>query len=574
MLIVGLNTSGYVSSAAIVVDGKVAFAAAQERFDRRKYSKYFPMQAMRAGLEHIGARMDDVDCFAIGYNPAISVAGRPRAGFSEWPGYPGYRFASNPNHLLPQLSPAEWRETQQIFLAANGDETRLRYVTHHIAHAANAFLLSGETHAAVLTCDGYGERAALTMGRADTGGIEIAKQVDFPHSIGMFYATMTQFLGFSPHGDEWKLMGAAAYGDPSRHRDTLGRTLAWTAEGDLEVDLSYFNYFDFDVSPMHRPKLEQLIGAARRPDEPLDQRHFDLAAAVQKLTEDYLRAVLAALHRTTGASVACLAGGVMMNSVFNGKAAMDGPFERVFVPFAPDDNGNSIGAALWVAWQEGEVEPGRQAATPPYLGPSYTHAEIRATLERFGLEFEHCPDVAERTAQLIAAGYVVGWFQGRMEFGDRALGSRSILADPRDPGMKDRLNRAVKYREAFRPFAPSILATRQSAYVAADRAIASPYMDKALPIRQTLRAQIPAVVHADGSARIQTVESAHHPLFHSMIEAFERHTGVPLVLNTSFNVAGEPVVESPSDAIRTFFASGLDALAIGSFILCKPGCKP
>lgn len=574
MLIVGLNTSGYVSSAAVVVDGELAFAAAEERFDRRKYSKYFPMQALRAGLKHVGACIDDVDCFAIGYNPAISVAGRPRAGFSEWPAYPGYRFSSNPNNLLPQLSPAEWRETQQIFFAADGEKIRLRYVTHHLAHAANAFLLSGETEAAILTCDGYGERAALTMGRASERGIEIAKQIDFPHAIGMFYATMTQFLGFLPHGDEWKLMGAAAYGDPARYRDALGRTLTWTVEGELEVDLSYFNYFDFDVSPMHRPKLEHLIGPARQPDAPLEQRHFDLAAAVQQLTEDYLRTVLAALHRSTGARVACLAGGVMMNSVFNGKAAQDGPFERIFVPFAPDDNGNSIGAALWVAWQEGERKPGERPPPSACLGPAYTDAEIRSTLERFGLAFEQCADIAGQTAKLVAAGRVVGWFQGRMEFGDRALGSRSILADPRAPEMKERLNRAVKYREAFRPFAPSILAARQHDYVAAERAITSPYMDKALPIRQALHAQVPAVVHADGSARIQTVESAQNPLFHSMIEAFEQLTGVPLVLNTSFNVAGEPIVESPTDAIRTFFASGLDALAIGNFLLCKPGCAP
>lgn len=569
-MIVGLNTSGYVSSAAVVVDGELVFAAAEERFDRRKYSKYFPLRSMQAGLKHIGASIDDVDCFAIGYNPAISVAGRARAGFSEWPAYPGYRFSSNPNNLLPFVTPAEWRETQQIFIAGDGEKTRLRYVTHHLAHAANAFLLSGESAAAIFTCDGYGERAALTLGRADNSGIQFVKQIDFPHSIGMFYATMTQFLGFVPHADEWKLMGAAAYGDPARYVADLGRTLAWADDGELEVDLSYFNYFDFDVAPMHRPKLERLLGPPRRPEEPIEQRHYDLAAAVQRLTEDYLRTTLRSLHRTTGAPVACLSGGVMMNSVFNGKAALDGPFDRIFVPFAPDDNGNSIGAALWVAWQEGETRPGDQPEASPYLGSFYTDDEIRATLERFSLEFEHCNDVAESTARLIAAGRVVGWFQGRMEFGDRALGGRSILADPRDPAMKERLNRAVKYREAFRPFAPSILAARQTDFVAAGRPLVSPYMDKALPIQPALRAQVPAVVHADGTARVQTVQAAHHPLFHSMIEAFDRLTGVPMVLNTSFNVAGEPIVESPSDAIRTFFASGLDALVIGSFLLCKP----
>ena len=572
MLIVGLNTSGYVSSAAIVVDGDLKFAAAEERFDRRKYSKYFPFGALQAGLKHIGATIDDVDCFAIGYNPAISVSQRTRAGFSEWPGYPGYRFASNPNNLLPLTGPADWHETQQIFLGANGKNARLRYVTHHLAHAANAFLLCGKPSAAIMTCDGYGERAAGTWGRADVSGIEIGRQVHFPHSIGMIYATMTQFLGFRPHADEWKLMGAAAYGEPARYLAALSQTTRWDSEGNLEVDLSYFNYYDFDVAPMYAAKLERLLGPARRPDEPLEQRHYDLAAGTQRLTEAYLDIALRALHRSTGEQTACLAGGVMMNSVFNGKAARDGPFENVFLPFAPDDNGNSIGAALWVAWQEGDLRPGDNPPILPYLGRAYSDDEIRDTLDRYGLSYEHCDDIAERTAQLIASGSVVGWFQGRMEFGDRSLGGRSILADPRDAAMKDKLNRAVKYREAFRPFAPSILAARQADYIDADRPIASPYMDKALPIRPELRKQIPAVVHADGSARVQTVASGDHPLFHSLIEAFERRTGIPMVLNTSFNVAGEPIVESPTDAIRTLFGSGLDALAIGAFLLCKPGC--
>jgi carbamoyltransferase len=571
MLIVGLNTSGYVSSAAVVVDGELAFASAEERYDRRKYSKYFPLHAIEAGLRHIGARVDDVDCFAVGYNPAINLAGRARTGFSEWPGFPGYRFSSNPNYLLPLLTQRDWRETHQIFVGADGDESRIRYVAHHVAHAANAFLLSGESEAAIFTCDGYGERAAVTWGRADADGLKTLKKVDFPHSIGSIYATLTQFLGFSPNADEWKLMGAAAYGDPQRYLPALRETLHYGRDGILTVDLSYYNYFDFDLSPMHRPKLENVLGPPRRPDEAMSQRHYDIAAAVQKLTEDYLRTGLNALHEDTGTPVACLSGGVLMNSVFNGKAALDGPFERIYVPFAPDDNGNSIGAALWVAWREGERAPGRGATESPYLGRQYSDEDIRATLERYGLMYEHCADVVPSTVRLLAAGRVVGWFQGRMEFGDRALGNRSILADPRDPGMKERLNRAVKYREAFRPFAPAILAEDQDKYVLADTPLASLYMEKTLCIRSELRPRIPAVVHADGSARIQTVRAADNPLFHSLITAFKRETDIPLLLNTSFNVAGEPIVESPTDAIRTYFASGLDALVIGSFVLCKRG---
>jgi carbamoyltransferase len=570
MLIVGLNTSGYVSSAAVVVDGELVFASAEERYDRRKFSKQFPLRAMKAGLRHVGASFDDVDCFAVGYNPAISVAGRPRAGFSEWPGYPGYRFSSNPNYLLPLLTPAEWRETQQIFMDSEGEKSRIRYVTHHLAHAASAFLLSGEPEAAVLTCDGYGERAAMTWSSADADNLRMLRQVDFPHSIGSVYATMTQFLGFSPNADEWKLMGAAAYGDPERYLPALRKTLTYSRTGELEVDLSYYNYFDFDVAPMHRPKLERLLGAPRRTDEPLTQRHYDLAAAAQKMTEDYLRTALAALHDDTGAKVACLSGGVMMNSVFNGKAAVEGPFDRLYVPFAPDDNGNSIGAALWVAWREGERTPGSQPVGSPYLGNVYSDEVIRETLDRCGLDYERCADVVASTVRLLATGRIVGWFQGRMEFGDRALGNRSILADPRDAAMKDRLNRAVKYREAFRPFAPTILVEDQAAYVLCDKAVASPYMDKALPVRPAQRQRIPAVVHADGSARVQTLRDADNPLFHRLITAFKQETNVPMLLNTSFNVAGEPIVESPTDALRTYFSSGLDALVIGSFVLCKP----
>lgn len=574
MLIAGLNTSGYVSSAALVVDGELVFACAEERIDRRKLSKYFPHRALRLGLDHIGAKVNDIDCFAVGYNPAISVGSRARAGFSEWPGYPGYRFSSNPNQLLPLLPPADWRETQQIFQGPQGSRARICYVTHHLAHAANAFLQSGEPHAAILTSDGYGERAATTWGHADTQDITLQRQIDFPHSIGSVYATFTQFLGFSPNADEWKLMGAAAYGDPGRFLPLLRPLLRHGPDTDLEVDLSYFNYFDFDIAPMYRPKLVDLLGPPRHPEEPLTQRHFDLASAIQALTEDYLGTVLHTLHRSTGETVACLSGGVMMNSLFNGRAALKGPFERLYIPFAPDDNGNSIGAALWVAWHEGERIPGDFPRGSPYLGRAYSDEEIQSVLDRCALAYERPPDIIPVTADLLASGHVIGWFQGRMELGDRALGNRSILADPRDPAMRDRLNRAVKYRESFRPFAPSILAEHQADFVDSDRMILSPYMDKALPIRPARRHQIPAVVHADGTARLQTVGQGDNSLFHSLIRAFAQRTETPLLLNTSFNVAGEPIVESPTDALRTFFASGLDVLVMGSFLLRKPRRAP
>ena len=572
MLIVGINSSGYVSSAAVVVDGELVFACAEERLDRRKFSKYFPMNAIRAGLEHVGARWSDVDCFAIGFNPAINVAGRMRAGFSEWPAHPGQRLYSNANYLLPELgTDQDFTETMQIFRRGTGREHRLRFVTHHLAHAANAFLLSGAEAAAVLTCDGYGERATTTWSRATAEGITTIREVSFPHSIGSIYATLTQFLGFRPNADEWKVMGAAGHGDPSRYYDSLRRLVAWDDEGRFEVDLSYFNYFDFDVSPMYRPKLEALLGPPRQSGEPLEQRHYDLAAGVQRLTETYLAAALRALEADCDSRCVCVSGGVFMNSVFNGKAALESSFERVFVPYAPDDNGNSIGAALWVAWQEGVLTPGRMASATPFLGCAYDADTLRRTLEDCRLSYRCSTDIAADVAALIESGKIVGWFQGRMEFGDRALGNRSILADPRDASVRDRLNAAVKHREAFRPFAPAILDSAVGDYFDLTRPITSPYMEKVLPVRASMRPRVPAIVHADGTARLQTVRREDNPLFYDLIDAFRRRTGVPLVVNTSFNVNGEPIVESHTDAIRTFYTSGLDALALGPYLLCKGG---
>jgi carbamoyltransferase len=568
MLVVGLNTSGYVSSAAIVRNGELAFACAEERFDRQKFSKYFPWNAIRAGLNHVSAELSDVDCFAVGYNPGISIAGRTRTGFSEWPAYPGARLFSNPNYLLPELGGADFEETVQIFRRRDSAETRIRYVTHHLAHATNAFLLSGFDEAAVFTCDGYGERTTTTFGRANRSGIEVFREIHFPHSIGSLYATLTQFLGFRSNAEEWKVMGAAAYGDPWRYHDSFRRLLHWDACAEYEIDLSYFNYFDFDVAPMFRPKLEALLGPRRNPAQPMEQRHFDLAASLQQLVEDYLLDALAWLKRQSGCPSVCLAGGVLMNSVFNGKAALNSGFERVFVPYAPDDNGNSIGAALWASWQEGALVPGSVSASP-FLGRSWDTADIRRILEGYRLAFIELEDLVGRVAEILASGKIVGWFQGRGEFGDRALGARSILGDPRDASMKDRINGAVKYREHFRPFAPAILEEAQLEYFDVPRLMPSPYMEKVFRIREEVRGRIPAVVHHDGSGRLQTVRCEENGLFYQLIDRFRQLTDVPVLLNTSFNLNGEPIVESPADAVRTFYSSGMDTLAIGPFLLSK-----
>jgi len=568
LLIVGIHNTGIISSAAIVVDGVLRFGCAEERLDRRKYSKYFPHRAIDAGLTHVGAQLADVDVFAIGWNPAINIAERYRAGYSEWPAHPGARFYSNPNHLLPRLPQTGFIATGQIFHREDGQATRICYVTHHLAHAAAAYFPSGFDEAAIFSCDGYGERATTAWYHAQGGKIRLLREIRFPHSIGQFYGALTQFLGFRPNFDEWKVMGAAAYGDPDVYYKKLSSLVHRDDDAGFELDLRCFQHQDFDAAEMFTPRMIELLGPARRFDDPMEQRHFDLAAALQKVTEEYLFAGVRWLKTKVSCPNLCLSGGVIMNSVFNGRVAEEGPFANIYIPFAPDDSGNSIGAALWTAAGEGAQIDSAAAATP-YLGRAYSEGEIERQIAAVKLAAEPTADIAAVVAELLADGKVVGWFQGRMEFGQRALGARSILGDPRDPAMKDRINQAVKFRESFRPFAPAVLAEQAAQWFDMKRPIEVPYMEKVLLIRQDKRAQIPAVVHADGTGRLQTVTKSSNPLFHRLIELFGRRTGVPIVLNTSFNINDEPIVESPTDAIRTFYSSGLDAMAIGPFLFRK-----
>jgi carbamoyltransferase len=570
MIVVGINSSGYISSAAFVIDGKLVFACPEERLDRQKQSKSFPLKAIQAGLEYLNIALSDIDCFAIGYNPAISVGSRTRTGFSEWPGYPGARFYSNPNYLLPLLGNTDFSETKQVFERFNGEKTTIRYVTHHLSHMSNAFFLSQYPEAAIFSCDGYGEKATTVWGKGSIkDGIEVIKKIEFPHSIGSLYGSFTQFLGYKPDGDEWKVMGAAAYGDPNTYYNKIRSLINWDNNGLYEIDLSYFQYFDFDSSPMYLPKFEELFFKHRSSHEPFEKKHYDLAASLQKVVEEYLLTAINWLYRETKSSSLCLTGGVAMNSVFNGKASLLSPFKRIYIPYSPDDSGNSIGAALWVASKEKQKIIYDSNFSSPYLGRSYDDEEIEKILARYGLIYKREHNIEKTVAKKLAKGQVIGWFQGPMEFGQRALGNRSILADPRDPNMKDKINKAVKYREAFRPFAPSILEEHQKEYFEVEDFIPVPYMEKVLPIRKEMQKLIPAVVHADGTGRLQTVNKSANPLYYSLIEEFKRITNIPIVLNTSFNTNGEPVVESPTDAIRTFHSSGLDALAIGSFLVEK-----
>ncbi len=530
-----------------------------------------PFAPFRTCLREAQIPLRAVDCIAIGWNPGINVAARYRGGFSDRLRFAGEWLYSIPNHLLSRLDETEVAETAQYFKIPDA-EIRIQHVTHHDAHAANAFFLSPFERAAIFTTDAYGEKTCTTLKLGQGNCLEPLDERLFPQSIGCFYSTITELLGYEPDGDEWKVMGMAAYGDPSRFRRQIKSLYRLTDNGGYEFDLTYFNYFNFDTAHMFSAKLNQLLGPARPEDEALSERHYDLAAAAQEALEEIVFHCLRHLGQVTQCKQLCLSGGTIMNSVCNGKIPAQTPFEDVYIPFSPDDTGNSLGAALWTLFCKGGRRRDELHVDHPFWGPGFTNADIQEQLTKYKLPFRQSADVTGETARLIADGKVVGWFQGRMEFGQRALGNRSILADPRDPTMKDRVNAAVKYREAFRPFAPSILHHRVAEYFEIEPQTSVPFMERVYAIRPSKRSAIPAVTHADGSGRLQTVTREFNPRYYDLIARFEQLTGVPIVLNTSFNLKGEPIVCSPSDAIRTFFTSGLDALVMGDFVISKISC--
>jgi len=563
--VVGIHNSGPITTAAILRDGRVLAAAPQERFSRRKHDRSFPHLALDWCLREAGIAIGDVDAFGIGWNAGENVAMKYRAGHSDWMRYPGEWLASVPNHLLSRTADRVGHTIEE-FEATSGRRHRIEFVDHHACHARFATATSGFDECAVLVADGWSEQKVTSAYVARGGDLEMVRAIEFPHSIGCFYAALTEHLGYTPFSDEWKVMGMAAYGDASRCPE-MEQLIHLLPDGRYEIDLSYFNYYFFERSGFCGPKLATLLGRPRDRDAPLEQRHFDLAAAAQHAFEGVMTHVLTWLQRTTGQTRLALTGGVAMNCLYNGRIACRTPFEHVAVSFAPDDSGNSLGAALEVAHRMGDDvrAPGLTSA----LGPAFDDEAIGRALDAYKIRHRRLDDVVGTAAALVTEGKIVGWFQGRGEFGQRALGHRSILASPSFVDMKDRINAAVKYREAYRPFAPVIALEDLATVFDAREGTPVRHMEKVLPVRNEWRDRIPAVVHADGTGRVQTVDASEEPLFHALLRACTERTGVPCLLNTSFNLNGEPVVGSPEDALRTFVTCGMDALVFGSFLVEK-----
>jgi carbamoyltransferase len=567
--VLGISPDVWISSAALVEDGQVISAAAEERFDRQKMSNRFPRQAMNYCLREAGYILSDIDCLVVPWNPGHHI--RAASGrYIDAMRWRGEYLVNVPGAVLNVLgSPPVSGISQEIQL--EGSSVNIHYVDHHMAHAAGGYFQSPFDEAVILTVDGRGETETCTFMKADGQTLTKLRSITMPHSLGLLYGTITEFLGFKAHSDEWKVMALASMGKSDTvFTDLLRSLITLRDDGGFEQDLRYFDYYQFDRQPyLYSEKLIELLGPSRGRDDPIEDRHADIAQALQQVFEEVFTHMLEHLFKMTGCTNLVLAGGAVMNSVYNGKIHDLTPFKEVFISSCPDDSGVSVGAALYIDHCRGDGSAVRSRQLHNFWGPAFSNEDIADALAKCGLKAEYHEDIEDVTSKLIADRLLIGWFQERMEFGQRALGNRSILADPRGADTKDKINAAVKYRESFRPFAPAILEERVADYFYLPPNTEVRFMERVFPIREEKREEIPAVVHFDGTGRLQTVTADASPRFHKLISAFEKATGVPVLLNTSFNVNGEPIVCTPSDAIRTFYSCGLDVLVMGNYLLRK-----
>ncbi len=561
--ILGVSCYYHDAAACLVQDGQLVAAAAEERFNRIKHYSEFPVEAINYVLSAGGVVPDQVDYIAFYDKPFLKferilasyVATAPRS-------YRAYLQAM-PVWLTHKL------RVERNFRKELGLGGELLYGEHHLSHAASAFLVSPFEEAAIMTVDGVGEwaTAATGVGRGHT--VQLNREVMFPHSLGLYYSALTSYLGFRINDDEWKVMGLAPYGQPTLV-DKFRRMLRTHADGSFELDLTYFAH-TYSARRAYTDAWMELFGEPPREAEAeITDFHRDVARSGQLVIEEALLNMARALHAQTGSSNLCIAGGVGLNSVANYRLLTETPFERLFIQPAAGDDGGALGVAFFVEHCLLGT-PRSYEMRHAYLGPEFSDAEIGNFLRSVDEAADPLPHetLLSETAEAIAASQVVGWFQGRMEFGPRALGNRSILANPTDPRMKDLINSKIKFREAFRPFAPSVHAERAHEYW--DLAHESPFMLLVPPVRPEWAAKLPAVTHEDGTGRVQTVERDVNPLYYDLLAQVEHRIGVPVVVNTSFNVRGEPIVCTPRDAYQCFQNTGMDVLVMGSYILRKPG---
>lgn len=573
MNMLGISCYYHDAAACLVIDGRVVAAAMEERLTRVKHDNNFPEHAIRFCLSWADLKARDIDAVVFYEKPIVKFDRTLRQHFA---GFPFTRNVFTDTigswfDLKLQL-PKTLRKTV-------GYEGPVYYLPHHFSHAASVYHLSGFDRAAIVTIDGVGEWATTTVGIGRKEMIEIDKEIRFPHSLGLLYSAMTSYLGFDVNDAEYKVMGLAAYGDPNPFRSHLNELVYLFPDGSYALNLKYFDFGGRDR--MYNDRLPSLFGhPPRNPESPMDRVYENIAASLQEKLENTVFHLLNAVHAKYKTDNLCLAGGVALNSVMNGKILKNTSFKKLSIPPDPGDGGGAMGAALgyWnLRLSELKKSPFRESGYPhrffPYLGPSFSQEHIEDTLIRHGLVYERLErdDLIGRVAQLLSQEKIIGWFQGRMEWGPRALGNRSILASAARKEMKDIINSKVKHRELFRPFAPVILEEYVSKYFATDRPIpqSAKYMLFVYPFTAKGKKDVPAVVHVDGTGRLQTLARSDNPLYFDLIEAYRKITGIPIIINTSFNVRGEPIVCSPADAVHCFLKTDIDYLVIGPYFVRK-----
>ncbi len=592
MRILGISAFYHDSAAALVVDGKIVAAAQEERFSRKKHDSGFPRKSIEYVLSLLPNGLRDIDHVVYYEKPFIKFERLVENYLSFAPrGYKSF-IKAMPLWLGEKLfQKKQLIQDMEDLIPGHDWKGSLLFSEHHLSHAASAFYPSPFESAVVLTMDGVGEWATTTCAFGDGSKLAIAKEIHYPHSLGLLYSAMTYYLGFKVNSGEYKIMGLAPYGEPRYAQKILDHLIDVKPDGSYRLNLDYFNYCT--GLTMTNARFDELFdGPPRQPEQLLTQREMDLAASIQAVTEEIVLRIGRSVAKETGEKNLCLAGGVALNCVANGKLLREGIFDNIWVQPAAGDAGGAIGAALaayHLQLGNARVVSGSDGMAGSYLGPEYEQDAIEATLRRIGAKFSNVDDaeLIDRTPEALVAGKAVGWFQGRMEFGPRALGARSILGDARAPDMQKLLNLKVKFRESFRPFAPAVRREDVSDWFDLDRD--SPYMLFVANVRDkwrremtadehalfgidklnVARSAIPAVTHVDYSARIQTVHAETNPRFHRLLTAFKDKTGCPVLVNTSFNVRGEPIVGSPEDAYRCFMGTGIDFLVIGNCILTK-----
>lgn len=588
-LVLGISAYYHDSAAAIVRDGEIVAAAQEERFTRKKHDPRFPRNAVNYCLEEAFVEAEELDATVFYDDPILTFDRMIRSLLWATPKGEGQWMRAAPSVMGSKLFISD-KIRREL-----GADVPVLFTKHHLSHAASAFYPSPFNSAAILTLDGVGEWATTSIAMGDGDMITPLCEIQYPHSIGLLYSAFTYFCGFKVNSGEYKLMGLAPYGEP-RYVDTIRDNLVTILpDGSYRLNLEYFGFLD--SIKMTNNKFEELFeGPPRKPESLIRRREMDLAASVQVVTEDLVLRLVSRAKEITSKNDLCLAGGVALNCVANGRVLRESGFQRLWIQPAAGDSGGALGAALLASHRHFGVprklsQDGNDTQRGSYLGPSYSNAEIRAALDRLKASYDEVDDYSERTGRIAAAladGKVVGFFSGRMEFGPRALGARSILGDARSPDTQERMNLKIKYRESFRPFAPAVLADRASEYFELN--VESPYMllvspvveshrmsqpevdgnpEDLLAVVKQVRSDIPAVTHVDYSARIQTVTPNEHPDFYAVLKAFEDLTGCGVLVNTSFNVRGEPIVCSPDDAYRCFMKTEMDLLVLEDCMLWK-----